>query len=138
MIKKLLSFMTGGSKTSRDIFDKENGHLKNFGSWIGNLSFTQEEMAKLDAKTAEGVRAFAVDTLSENTARSIARRELAIFIIKFYAILLFMSGMLYKFDPEWSLFWLRIATETQIGVLVSGVGLFFWGTHALRSYTKKD
>lgn len=132
IIKSIGNLLTG-SATSRDIFDRKNGHLKNFGEWIGNMKFTQEEMAELDAEVAQGIRKFAVDTMSENTDRSRARRELAIFIVKFYALILFIAGMTYKLDAAWSAFWLKIAVDSELGWLVLGVGAFFWGVHTLRA-----
>jgi hypothetical protein len=137
-LKSIGSFITGGSQVSRDIFDKDGGHLKTFGAFVGNLRFTKEDMAEMDAETAVGVRKFAIDTLAENTERSKTRRDLAIFIIKYYAMLLFIAGILYKVDPEWSAFWFKLATETELGWLVMGVGLFFWGTHTIRSTMKAE
>lgn len=128
IFKRLFS----SSKTSRDIFDKDNGHLSKFGSWVGNMTFTTEEFEELDEEVAKGIRQFAVDTLTENTDRSRTRRRLAIFTIQFYALLLFLSGILFPFNKEWSNYLLGLATETEIGWLVIGVGAFFWGTHALR------
>lgn len=121
---------------SDNVMNKNDGHLRKFGEWIGNQKFTREDMAELDAETAAGIRQFAIDTLSESTDRSIARREMALFIIRFYTLLLFIAGMTYKIDKEWAEFWLKLAVETQIGWLVCGVGAFFWGTHSLRSYLK--
>ena len=133
---KTVAFLAGNSETTRDIFDRKNGHLCTFGEWIGNLKFTAEEMAELDAETAAGIRKFAIDTLNENTDRSKTRRDLAIFILHFYALLLFISGIVYPFNAEWSRFWFQLATGTDVGWLVLGVGAFFWGSHTLRTIKK--
>lgn len=123
-----------GVFSSDNVLNKKDGHIANVGKWIGNLNFTAEEIAEMDAETAAGVRKFAIDTLNENTERSKTRRDLAIFIVKYYALLLFLSGVTFPFNADWSAFWLKIAVETNIGWLVLGVGGFFWGTHTLRSY----
>ena len=125
-----------GVFSSKDVMDRKDGHLKNVGSWIGNMKFTKEEMAEMDAETASAVRQFAVDTLSENTERSKTRRDLAVITIQFYCLLLFMSVMLYPFNVDWSQFTFKIATETEVAWLVLGVGAFFWGSHTLRTANK--
>lgn len=127
-----------GGGASRDIFDSKNGHLKNFGEWVGNMKFTEEEIAELDAEVAKGIRQFAVDTLDESTDRSRTRRKFAVLSIQSYILFLFMSGMLYKFDSDWALYWLRLATDTQLGWLVTGAGAFFWGVHILRAKQRGD
>ena len=137
MLKKVFNFIAGNSEVTRDLFDRKNGHLKTFGAFVGNMKFTREEMAEMDAETAQAVREFAKDTMSENTDRSKSRRESAIFILRSFVLFLFMSGIIYPFNPEWASFWLRLAVDTELGILVSGVGLFFWGTHTLRSYNKR-
>lgn len=121
-------------KTVDDIFDKDNGHLTKVGKWIDHWSFTKEERAEMDQNMIEGVRKFAIDTLSENTERSKTRRELAVFVIKFYCLCLFLAGMTYKIDVEWSAVWMRISSDTGLVAMVLGVGAFFWGVHTLRTY----
>ncbi|WP_339064703.1 hypothetical protein [Teredinibacter turnerae] len=126
-----------GSQLSRDVFNTKDGHLKSFGEYIGNMKFTAEEMAEMDAEMAAGVRKFAIDTLSENTDRSKARRELAIFILQSFVLFLFLAGLVYPFNAEWSAFWLAIATKTRLDELAGGVGLFFWGVHVVRNVMDK-
>ena len=118
-----------GIFSNDDIMNKKDGHLANVGAWVGNLKFTSEEMAEMDAKMAEGVRKFAVDTLSENTERSKARREIAKFIIKFYCILVFMSVMVYKIDVAWAKFIFDVYTATALGGAFIAVIVFFFGSH---------
>ena len=136
----LISKFKGLFKTSKsidDVLDKENGHLAKFGGWIGNMSYTEEDKAEGMAKLRESVQKFAVDTLAENTDRSKTRREVAVFVIKFYCVCLFMSGVTYPIESGWSAVWLTISTSVGLVGLVSGVGIFFFGTHAMRSYQNK-
>jgi len=133
---KFLSWFTSGSKTVDDIFDKDNGHLAKIGSWVGNQQFTDQERATLDAGNLVAVQKFVVDTLSENTDRSKARREIAVFFIKFYALMLFMAGMTYPINPEWSMVWFKLATSLSVGGLVTAISVFFFGSHALAKHTE--
>ena len=129
----MFGWFTGSPKAIDDVFDKDNGHLAKIGGWIGNQQFTPEEQAKMNETMSKAVQKFAIDTLAENTDRSRARREIAVFIIQFFALMLFLSGITFPFHPDWSKAWLDIALNWQVGTLVSGVAGFFFGTHMLRS-----
>lgn len=135
----LFGFLTGASKTADDIFDKDKGLLAKAGGWIGNQQFTEQERAEHDAGMVQAVRDFVAATLSENTDRSRARREIAVFFIKFYALMLFMCGMVFPFDSEWSGVWFNLATSLSVGGLVSAISIFFFGSYVLARHneTKK-
>lgn len=128
-----LSKLFGRSKVVDSVFDKENGHLKNLGGFIDEQRFTDQEKAVLSYKTAEAYSEFVKDSLAESTERSVTRRELAILVIKFYLLVLFMSIMTYPFNKFWAEYIFSIATKTELAWLVLGIGGFFWGTHLLRS-----
>lgn len=132
----LWSWFTGGSKTVDDVFDSEKGHLAKIGGWIGNQQFTDQERATFDAKNLGAVHKFVVDTLAENTDRSKARREVAVFFIKFYAIMLFMAGMVYPISSEWSAVWVGLATSATVGGLVISISVFFFGSHAMAKHSE--
>jgi len=129
------SWFAGGSKTVNDVFDKDTGHLAKVGAWIGNQQFTDQERATFDAESLTAVQKFVVDTLAENTDRSKARREIAVFFIKFYALMLFMAGMVYPISAEWSAVWVTLATSLSVGGLVTSISVFFFGSHALARHT---
>lgn len=123
-------------KTIDDVFDRENGHLAKVGGWVDGLNFSQQERAEMNAGIAAGVRQFAVDTLSENTDRSKARRNIAEFWMQFYGLMIFMCGMTYPIDPEWSRVWLTLCTSVSVAGLVASISIFFFGSHALAKYEK--
>ena len=131
----LLGFFSSAPKAVDDIFDKDSGLLSKAGAWIGNANFTDEERAELNASNVKAVQKFVVDTLSENTDRSRARRDIAVFFIKFYAGMLFMAGMVYPISSEWSGVWLTLATSLSVGGLVTAISVFFFGSHALARHT---
>ena len=134
MIKWIKNLFVSSPKVVDDVFDKDKGLLTQFGGWVGNMNFTEEEAAELNAKTANEVRQFVVDTLNESTDRSRARREIAVFWMKYYALMLFMGGMLYPIDREWSSVWIKLATSLAVGGIVSAITIFFFGSHALAKY----
>ena len=86
------SWIASNPKVIDDVFDKDNGHLAKIGAWIGNQDFTTEEQAEMTANIAKGVQKFAIDTLSENTERSKARRTIAENVINFYLLILFIPS----------------------------------------------
>ena len=126
-------------KTVDDVFDKDDGLLTQVGSWIGNANFTQEERAELTAAQMDAVRKFVTDTLSESTERSQARRSIAVTTIKFFLLMLFMCGMTYPINAEWSKVWFDLATSLSVGGLVSAISVFFFGSYTLARHneTKK-
>ena len=130
------NFLFGSPKTMDDIFDKDTGHLAKIGGWIGNQQFTDQEQATMNANMAKAVQNFAIATLSENTDRSKARREIAVFTIKFYLLIIFIAGMVYPFNPEWSAIWVTLTTSWGLGLLVQGVAMFFFGVHVARHVKK--
>lgn len=131
-----LSKIFSRTKTIDDIFDSDKGLLAKVGGWIGNKNFTDEERAEMDKANVEAVQKFVIDTLSESTARSEARRDIAVFFMKFYAGMLFMCGMTYPIDPEWSAVWLALATSATVGGLVISISIFFFGSHALSKHSE--
>jgi len=136
-VSKAVGFFSGGSKAADDILDPEKGHLAKIGMWIGNQQFTSQEQAEFNAKLAEGVREYAIQTMKENSDRSRARRELSIFIVKFFCGCLFLAGIVYPFDKDWATVWLSIASNSALIALVGGVGLFFFGAYSYGAHVKK-
>ena len=128
----IFSFLKAAPKLTDNIFDKDKGLLTQVGGWIGNSKFTDEERAELSANIGKGVQAYAIATMKENTKRSVARRDIAMFIIKFYALLIFMTGMTYPISKEWSAVWFNLATDPIIGGLVIAISIFFYGSHMIR------
>jgi hypothetical protein len=124
-------------KIADNIFDKDKGLLTQFGGWVGNSKFTEEEQAELNRDMAKSVQLFAVATLEESTDRSKARRQIAQDVIRFYLVLIFLCGMTYPIDPNWSAVWLSLAALPALGGLVVGVGVFFFGSHMHRSHIGK-
>jgi len=137
LFKAGINFLVGSPKMANDVFDKDNGLLSQIGGYIGNKNFTEEERAEMDATESKAIRKFVVDTLDENTERSKARRDIAVLVIKFYLLVLFMSGMTYPVNKEWSAMWLSIAATPGLAILVAGVAGFFFGVHALRAKKAK-
>ena len=107
------------------------------GNFIDEQNFTTEERAVYNANTVKVYSDFMASTVAENTQRSLTRRNLSIWIIRFEIFLLTASAITYKIDVELSEFIYRIATTDPMSYLVLGVGAFFWGSHLVRQLPKK-
>ncbi len=127
------SFLKAAPKLTDNVFDKDKGLLTQVGGWIGNSNYTAEEQAEMNRDIGKGVQAYAIATLEESTERSVTRRLIAVHVIKFYTLLVFMTGMTYPLDKEWSLVWFSLATDPIIGGLVIAISVFFYGTHVMRA-----
>lgn len=128
----------GSPQIMTDIFDKKDGHLAKLGGWIGNMKFTAEEQAEMNRGLSKAIRQHAVDTMSESTVRSKARRDIAIMVIRAFLIQIFLTIATYPIDPEWSKMIFSVASSWVMGGLVSGVAAFFFGTHLQRSMKKES
>ena len=137
MFSTIKNFFLGTPKAVDDVLDKDSGHLAKIGQWIGNQQFTDQEQADLNYKIGEAVQKFAVDTLDENTDRSKARREVGVFVVKFYCLLVFMGAMVFPVNPAWAELIITLSTSWGLGLLVSGVAAFFFGVHVQRGMAKK-
>jgi len=132
----ILDFFKIAPKAASDVLDKDNGLISQFGGWIDRGNFTDQEKASMNAETYKDIRAFVVDTLDESTDRSKTRREIATLIIKFFVLMLFMCGMTYPINPEWSAVWFNLATSLSVGGLVTAISIFFFGSHAVSKHQK--
>jgi len=136
------SFLTSTPKIVDNVFDKDKGLLTQIGGWVGNQQFTEQERAEMDVGMVKAVQGFAVATLAENTDRSKTRRKIAIgwfemqiWLIKLNVLCVFIDKFGSLFDRDFNLT-AEVSTIAFSGLLwgvTSGIGLFFWGTHGLRS-----
>jgi len=109
------------------------------GSWIDEQQFTPQEKAKYSAETAKQFQTFMESTVKENTARSITRRSLAIWIIRAWIGLLIASIIAHILDIDDAAEYIfRIATLSTMEYLVLGVGGFFFGAHIIRQTKLAD
>jgi len=115
----------GSSSSGMDV-------IKGVGGWIDEQKFTEQEKAVDSMERAKLYGMFFSQTVSENSERSRTRRALALLIIRWWLFMLTASAALYPVNQPWAEYIFKIATATAVGILVAGVGAFFFGTHLLR------
>lgn len=108
------------------------------GKWIDEQQFTEQERAAYNAEMVKQFGEYMTNTVNENTERSRSRRDIALWVIRFYVILLGFSVAAYKFDAEWSAYAFKVAVSHPLNYLVLGIGAFFFGAHILRTYQDKQ
>ena len=124
----------GTKKVVDNVMDKDNGLLTQVGGWIGNMNFTDEEKAKMDAQMIEGVSSFVKMTLSENTERSKTRRSVAVMWIKAQLAMIFITMIVAPMDTELAKFYFSIAFGTLMLSGTMAIIGFFFGAHMLSSH----
>lgn len=142
-VKKVAGFVTGGvpgvsGGEALDIVSKGTDGLIN---GIDKLVFTAEEKADFVQKRSETALKMSemhiklMETIgSENTARSITRRKLAVMTIETFLFLLILSAGLWKVDAGWSeAIFNRV--EAMDG-LVTGIGIFYFGYYGAKEIIK--
>ena len=103
------------------------------GKWIDEQKFTDQEKAQYSAETAKQFQQYMESTVKENTQRSITRRNLAIWIIRTWILLLAASIIAYAFKQvDLAEYIFRIASLSTMDFLVLGTGGFFFGAHIIR------
>jgi len=118
-----------GKLKIKDVFEKA-------ASAIGASVFTNQERAEFNKSLADSQLEFVKQTVSENSARSITRRYIAVSIIGVYLMLVIASGASYLFHEEYSKHIFELANES-LGTLVIMVCAFYFGGYYLSQYNKK-
>ena len=109
------------------------------GGWIDEQKFTDEEKAAYSAETARQFQQFMESTIKENTQRSLTRRNIAIWIIRTWIILVISSIAAFIFGQNEAAEYIwRVATYSTMDYLVLGVGGFFFGSHLIRQTKLAD
>lgn len=139
----LKSFLFGAPKMVDNVFDKDKGLLTQVGSFIGNQQYTDQEKAQDQKELAKAVQGFAVATLGENTQRSKTRRDLAVMWFGMHVFFLKISFLAIPLDYlgiqlgqkdsfDLSPVLLEFTFNPWLCGITGGIGLFFWGSHAMR------
>lgn len=99
---------------------------------IDALFFTKEEKAQQSIKVADAQVEYLKTTLSENTARSLTRRYLALAIIGVFLLLLISAGVAYPFNQDYAHFLFELVGS--LNTLVMMVAGFFFGAYMIGSH----
>lgn len=118
-----MGFLSG--KRSDKIID---GAIKG----IDALFFTQEEKAQQSLKVADAQMEFLKTTLSENSARSLTRRYLALAIVGVFLLLILGAGMAYPMNQDYAKFLFELVGA--LNTLVMMVAGFFFGAYMIGSH----
>jgi len=137
-------FSGGGEKTgSNNVMEIASG----IGNFIDEQKFTDQEKAvNVGTVIIPAMQKFMDSTVGENTQRSKARREIALWIMRNWIVMLWASIVSFGVEliventkHEMSSFILGIATmSAMMTYLVLGVGGFFFGAHIIRQMPKKN
>jgi len=118
-----------GQKGSDNVMEVARG----IGGWIDERNFTEEEKAKYSAEMIKHYGSFMASTIDENTERSRARREIAIWIIRIESLFLILYGVQSQISMGNPAVWWELAVDSPWGYLTLGVGAFFFGAHLVRA-----
>ena len=102
------------------------------------LVFTQEERADLNKETTEGLSQFIKDTASENTARSITRRYVAILVIVVYLIISLVIIAIGIWSTQKALELVKLTNELDLGTAFIAVIAFFFSSYMLKKFVPES
>ncbi|MFS1526134.1 hypothetical protein ACL7TT_18860 [Microbulbifer sp. 2304DJ12-6] len=144
----LKGIFSSNAKSVDDILDKDRGLLVRAGGFINDLSYTEQERMRDNAELAarqaaaygeliDTVTEHARSTASENTQRSLTRRQVAIAIIRVELFLVLASVVIWPFRPEYARFvWLVASSSLMIGAFMAVV-VFFFGSYGISNHLLK-
>ena len=130
------SWFKSAPKAVDNVLDKDNGLLTQVGNWIGGMDYTDEERAEADTDLRKGVVNYAIASMSENSERSKARREIAKLWIKSQMGLVLMCAISAPFDMVLAEFYFKLATSS---IMLGGTGAiitFFFGSYMLARHNE--
>ena len=123
-----------GEETSKNVFDKDNGLLQQVGDWIGGQQFTDEEKAEDNREVRQGVIAYAIASLGENSERSKARRYIATTWIKVQLVLILLCAIAAPWRMDLAEFYFKLGSSAIMLAGTSAVMTFFFGSYILRQH----
>jgi len=104
---------------------------------LDNAFYTDQEKASNAIKFSDAWLQIQIATANENSIRSISRRLLAWAIMFVFLLLILAAAVLWGFDPKYSEFILKLISDTELGWLTVGVGIFYFGTFGVGTYLRK-
>lgn len=128
---------SSNAKPVDDILDKDRGLLVRAGGFINDLSYTDAEKAENVAKLAQTVIQLVKDTASENTQRSLTRRQVAIGIIRVELFLVLACVVAWPVDAEYAKFLWEVASSWLMFGAFSAVIIFFFGSYGISQHIIK-
>lgn len=131
--KSIAGLFTGTAieKSADNLLDKDKGLLVRVGGFVNDLNLSDEERVKYAQKTADAAAKFAVDTLGENTQRSLTRRRIAVDWIRVQLVMLICVFIMAAYDADKAKILFEIATSEIMFWGTMGVMTFFFGGYYL-------
>jgi len=99
---------------------------------IDALFFTKEEKAQQSIKVADAQMEYLKTTMSENSARSLTRRYLAMAIMGVFLVLILASAAVYPLNEDYAHFLFELVGS--LNTLVLMVAGFFFGAYMIGSH----
>jgi len=127
-----------GSSTGKGV-DNVMTVAKGVGNFIDEQKFTKQEQSEYNVKLIGHMDSFMANSVSENTERSKARREIALLVMRWALAMLTLSGVLHLCGwTEDAKFIRDLVIDDPIGYFVLGIGAFFFGAHIVRAMKKDE
>lgn len=105
---------------------------------MDDWKFTDAEKSQFNKEAAEGMAAFAKDTLNESTERAQSRREIARLIIYFYLILSTIGIIFLFIDSAKTKLIMEFADNMYLTVAFLTIIAFFFGGYYINQFKSKS
>lgn len=112
--------------------------IRSTGTWINDLSLTDEERVKYQIEVMGKYSRFLDKRLEESLPRTVSRRAMAWGIMGTFLVFFSLGAVSWFLDPAWANFLLKWFQVTGMDLLVMSVGAFYFGTHLISTLRKSD
>jgi hypothetical protein len=130
------NLFSSSDKAIDNVFDKDTGLLTQVGNWVGGQQYTSEEIAETNERLRGAVVDYAKTTMSENSERSKARRQVAIMWIKVQLWLVLFCAITIPFDTAIANQYFQLATSTLMMAGTGAIITFFFGSYMLARHNE--
>jgi len=105
-------------------------------SGIDKAVYTPEEKAIASQKATETIIEMWKVVANENSEQSIARRTIAMMVLKVYFSLMLLGVAIYGYSAEYATFIFTIVKE--LSIMVAGIQFIYFGPHQIQKLLNKD
>ena len=107
-------------------------------SMLDNAFYTEQEKAENANKVMDIWLKLQMVLANDNSISALTRRLIAFFIIGTFCFLVIFACLIWRWNPEWSAFILKVLVDSQLTYITLGICGFFFFFYNWGKYVSKD
>lgn len=135
MLDKIVGLFTG--KTVEKGLDIGANIVDGIKEGLDNWNLSDEEKIQYMQGGFKLQLKFMEQNVEQNSLRSQARREIAKNIVNFQLAMIAFMALIWKYDPKWAEYLLKLNVETKLGLAFIAVIVFYFGYYGVQGMIAK-